>query len=277
MSESDDSGGLTSGTVNLQFTVTHALVLTFAIGVLVGGAGMAAVSAFAGPTGAVVQDGGSDTQPTGSQDSGSDSGTSTVETAEITTEGEPVLGASDAPVTLVMYEDFQCPFCKRFETNTFPKIKKNYVDTGKVKVVWKDFPLPQLGHDWAEPAAAAMECVYREDEAAFWTAKDKLFAARDGSITTGNVQDQVISWAEEEGVSASAVNTCLDQGSPMDEVSQDRQDGQSFDVTVGPRNSPFVGGTPSFVIYESGADSGTPIVGAQPYSRFESVIDSKLG
>ncbi|MDY6778417.1 MAG: thioredoxin domain-containing protein [Candidatus Nanohaloarchaea archaeon] len=131
--------------------------------------------------------------------------------------------------------------------------------TGKVKVVWKDFPLTQL-HPWAKPAAAAMECVYRKGgNDAFWAVKKKVFDNQN-TLSTSNVQSQIISWAAQEGVSESAVRNCLQNGNPMQEVNADKQEGSSLGVS----------GTPTAFV------GGVKLVGAQPYSRFKTVIENQL-
>ncbi len=253
---SDDSS------VTLEFKTTHALFMAFVVGVFAGGFLMSAVTTVTGPTGAAVQDGQTaPTQPTDTGDSPSpsgDQGTETVSMDQIELEGEPTMGSSDAPVTLVMYEDFECPFCQQFEQNAVPQIVSNYVESGDVRLVWKDFPLAQL-HPWATPAAEAMECVYRQDEDAFWTVKDRIFENQN-TLSTSNVQDQIKSWAAEEGVSESAVQSCIDSGDATQEVEDDQSEGRTIGVS----------GTPSVVV------NGELIVGAQPFSRFESAIESAL-
>lgn len=200
-------------------------------------------------------------QPSGNNDEGNqDSGeTETIDMSEIEMEGEPVLGDENAEVTMVVYEDFQCPFCKRFEENAFQQIKSNYIDSGQVKAVWKDRPLPRL-HPWAEPAAAAMECVYREGgNEAFWNVKDQIFANQN-QLSTSNAQSKIVTWASQEGVSESAVQSCIENENPMEEVNADSEEGQSIGA----------GGTPTVFI------NGQKIVGAQPYSNFESAIEEAL-
>ncbi len=143
----------------------------------------------------------------------------------------------------------------------------NYVDSGDARLVWKDIPLPQLGHDWAEPAAAAMECVYREGgNDAFWAVKDELFDTAktltrgSDEFTPDNVQSRIMDMAENQGVSRSAVSDCIENGNPMEEVRQDKSDAQTLGVS----------GTPTILI------NGQKVVGAQPYSAFKQVIDSQL-
>ncbi|MFB6294962.1 MAG: DsbA family protein [Candidatus Nanohaloarchaea archaeon] len=251
-----------AGSVTLEFKTTHALLIAFVVGVFAGGFLMSAVNSVTGLTGAAVQD--TQNNPTQPSDTGNNpspsenQGADTVSMDQITIEGQPTMGSSDAPVTMVIYEDFQCPFCQRFEQNTMPKIVKNYVETGKVRVVWKDFPLPQL-HPWATAAAETMECVYRQDEDAFWAVKDKVFNNQN-SLTTDNVQQRIKSWAAQEGVSESAVQSCLDSGNPSQAVQNDKSEASSIGVS----------GTPTAIV------NGQKIVGAQPYSRFQSAIESAL-
>jgi protein-disulfide isomerase len=197
----------------------------------------------------------------------------TVTVSNINETDEPVMGKSNAPVTMVMYEDFQCPYCKSFEDNAFQSIESNYIESGQVKVVWKDFPLhePPVNHEWADDSAAAMECVYRQDEEAFWEVKDKIFQNQ-RSLSEENVQSQIINWAENEGVSGSQVQSCIENGSPMKEVNRDKTEGSNLDATLNGQR--FVAGTPSFVVY--GDNEGTALSGALPYEAFKQVIEKEL-
>ncbi len=86
---------------------------------------------------------------------------------------DPVKGNPDATVTIVEFSDFQCPFCQRFHQTTLPLILENYVDTGKVKFVYKDFPIQSLHPNGALPAAVASECA--DEQGMFWQYHDKLF------------------------------------------------------------------------------------------------------
>jgi protein-disulfide isomerase len=206
-----------------------------------------------------------DTEDTGNAGDGGDMGdpaggqTETVEMSNIEMEGEPVLGDDDAPVTMVVYEDFECPFCKRFEEGAVPQIVSNYVDSGQVRIVWKDKPLTQL-HPWAKPAAEAMECVYREGgNDVFWALKDKVFSDQN-QLSAEDAQSQIKSWAAEEGVSESAVQSCIDRGDAMSEVEADSSEGEEVGAS----------GTPTSFL------NGQKLVGAQPYSQFETVIEEEL-
>lgn len=87
----------------------------------------------------------------------------------------PILGNSNAKVTLVEFSDFQCPFCERFYSDAYQQIKKEYVDTGKVKVYFRHFPLVQL-HPMATPFALASECANEQGQ--FWKFHDKIFTSQ---------------------------------------------------------------------------------------------------
>ncbi len=181
---------------------------------------------------------------------------------------DPVLGDKNAPVTMIEFSDFQCPFCRKFWTETLPSIKSEYIDTGKVKFVYRDFPLTSI-HPIAEPAAEAAECVrdqYGED--AFWKMHDKIF--QEGNILDGGdpltgpvrgtvqfTSEDLKAWAKELGYN---IDSCLDSGKFKSEVQKDSSDA----VAAGGQ------GTPYFVI------NGKPVSGAQPFSAFKQVIDAEL-
>ncbi|MDY6766479.1 MAG: DsbA family protein [Candidatus Nanohaloarchaea archaeon] len=265
------------GLVTLEFQVRHALILAFVVGLFAGGFFMSAVNAVAGPTGAIVQpqDGSSgDTQPSpspsGTQGTQGGSQDSQVSVSGIDFKNDPVIGSSDAPVTVVAWEDYQCPFCQRFEQNAFPKIKKNYIDTGKVRFVFKDFAF--LGSD-STSGSVASQCVWRQvgdSSPAAWSRwKNAMFDNQDGENSGWGSQDDIIAMTRNvSGVDASQLESCMNSNAQaiQQELSTDKSQGQNAGIS----------GTPGFVVYADGSDTGTKIVGAQPYSRFQSVIDSKL-
>jgi protein-disulfide isomerase len=145
---------------------------------------------------------------------------------------QPMIGNESAEVTLVEFGDFQCPACSSFESGTYQKLKSEYIDTGKVNFVWKDFPLESL-HPWARTGAETMECVYRENETAFWNVKSTLFEQQ-GTLNQGNVQSQIIEWAGNEGVNAEAVRSCAQSGGSSSAVTQDQREGRTNQVTSTP-------------------------------------------
>ncbi|RMF06236.1 DsbA family protein [Candidatus Woesearchaeota archaeon] len=164
---------------------------------------------------------------------------------------DPVKGDENAPVTIVEWSDFQCPFCGRFYSQTLSQIEDEYVKTGKVKIVYRDFPLSF--HQHAQKAAEAAECA--DDQGKFWEFHDKIFEnQRDLS------EENLKKWAEELGLDTEKFNACLDSGEKADEVKADMQDGSAAGIR----------GTPGFII------NGKLISGAQPYSVFKQAIEDAL-
>lgn len=249
-----------------EFSVqaTHLIGLVFVLGLAIGFSSGMTASDWSNP----------DNEPnTVKTNDNEDSAPSTVEIAKIQTGEQPKLGSDDAPVKMVIYEDFQCPFCQRFENGAMTQVIDNYVQSGKVQIIWKDFPLQRI-HPWATGAAETMECVYREDNQAFWEVKKKIFDNQD-SVSRDNVEQRIIDWAADEGVSNSTIRSCLQNGAPEEAVKADMREATSFDAKVG--GDSFVSGTPSVVIYRDGDKRGEPLVGAQPYSAVKQVIESELG
>ncbi len=173
----------------------------------------------------------------------------------VNTEGAPALGQANAKVTIVEFSDFQCPFCGRHFTQTYPQLKANYIDTGKVKLVFKDFPLSF--HPQAQKAAEAAHCVREQKgDAGYFAMHDKMFANQQ----TLSVENEK-KWAREiAGVDGAKFDTCLDSGKFAQTVQQGLQEGSAAGVQ----------GTPSFFI------NGVQISGAQPYSAFQAAIDAEL-
>ncbi|OGN03305.1 MAG: hypothetical protein A2655_00550 [Candidatus Yanofskybacteria bacterium RIFCSPHIGHO2_01_FULL_43_42] len=178
---------------------------------------------------------------------------------DVSVDDDSFLGKKSAPVVVVEFSDFQCPFCRSFWRDTLPLIKSEYIDTGKVRFVYRDFPLGF--HPGAIPAAQATECA--EDQGKFWEMHDKIFIEQDkqGSGTVQFGVDDLKRWAGELGLNAGEFNSCLDSGKYAEEVSNDLKDGQAAGVS----------GTPSFFI------NGKLVVGAQPFSAFKAIIDEGSG
>lgn len=177
---------------------------------------------------------------------------------DVSVDDDPTLGNSKAKVTIVEFSDFQCPFCRRFWKETFPVLKNDYIDSGKVKFVYRDFPLQF--HPGAEPAAQASECA--DDQGKFWEMHDKIFEEQEkqGSGTIQFGVTDLKKWARELGLNTAVFNQCLDSGKYKAEVAKDLADGQSYGVS----------GTPSFFI------NGKMLVGALPYENFKAEIEAAL-
>jgi len=184
---------------------------------------------------------------------------------QVSLDDDPVKGNPDATVTIVEFSDFQCPFCKRFHETTLPLIQKNYIDTGKVKFVYRDFPIQSLHPNGAVAAAIASECA--DEQGMFWEYHDKIFQNQKNweRLRTEDVVNELKAYAVELGLDTNQFNDCLNSGKYLDEVNKDLQDGNSYGVT----------GTPAFFI-GNGEDGYIKVTGAQPYSVFQSVLDQML-
>jgi len=170
---------------------------------------------------------------------------------EISLTGEPMLGQANAPVTIVEYTDFQCPFCKN-AWSTMKMIEANFVSAGKVKIVFKDFPLDF--HEQAFSAALAGQCA--EEQGKFWEYHDILFENQ-AQLSTENYKK----WAADLKLDLTKFNDCLSSEKYKVEVEQDLAEGQQLGVS----------GTPAFFI------NGKMLTGAQPYATFRDEINAALG
>ena len=170
---------------------------------------------------------------------------------EVSTDDDPALGPADAPVTIVAFSDYQCPFCGRAE-RTMKRVLENY--KGKVRYVFRDFPLSF--HQHAMDAAQAAGCVYELGGTdSYWAYHDKLFENQ-RSLD----KDSLAKFAKEVGVDEAKFKECLESGRRQAEVEKDLADGQRLGVS----------GTPAFFV------NGRLISGAQPYESFQEVIDDEL-
>jgi protein-disulfide isomerase len=170
----------------------------------------------------------------------------------------PSLGWPAAPVTVVEFSDYQCPFCQRFFLATLPALKKGYIDTGKVRYVFRDFPLDQI-HPQARKAAEAAHCAGEQGK--YWEMHDLLF---------GNQQalqlPKLSEHARALGLDGAGFDQCLTSGTHAARVNQGLTDGHPAGVR----------GTPGFVVAKTTpGDSveGTLVVGAQPVEVVRRLID----
>lgn len=171
-----------------------------------------------------------------------------------------VLGKSDAPLTMVEFTDFQCPFCGRFEATIFPEIKKNYIDTGKLRLILQDLPLSDL-HLYALKAAQSVHCA--GDQGKFWEMKELVFKNQSRLDI-----DSLVGYAKDISLNADTFKSCMADGTHLKEIGDEAKYAQSLGIT----------GTPTFIVGKSTGNSvdGRVIVGAQPYAVFEAVINGEL-
>jgi protein-disulfide isomerase len=180
-------------------------------------------------------------------------------TATFSIKGKHSLGAEDAPVTVVEFADYQCPFCLRFAKTTFPLLKQKYIDTGKVRWVALNLPLPF--HKDARKAAQAAHCAGEQDK--LWEMRDILF--RNPQKLNA---ESLPAHAETLTLDMEAFNTCLQSNRHLAEIDQDAKDAKAVRLT----------GTPSFIIGKTAGDkiTGQVVIGAQPMNKFDDAISKAL-
>jgi len=181
--------------------------------------------------------------------------------ATVSTGDNPSLGRRDAPVTIVEFSDYQCPFCRQFVSTTLPAIKSAYVDSGKVRYVFRDFPIDHI-HPYARKASEAARCA--GDQGKYWEMHDLLFQNQQSLAP-----DQLPGLGSKLGLDAGAFNACLSSSKYAGAIQQNYGDGSAAGVR----------GTPSFVIGRTRPDDkveGVMVVGARPLADFRQEIDRLL-
>jgi len=176
------------------------------------------------------------------------------------TDDDPVEGSKEAKVTIVEFSDFQCPYCGKFYENAYQDILKDYINTGKAKLVFRDLPLDF--HPGAMPAALAANCAREQGgDAAYFKMHDKLFADQKALFTdTTKIDTTLKQVAAQLGLSSEAFASCYDSKKFQAEIEKDMNDAAGVGIR----------GTPAFVI------NGEYISGAQPYANFKAAIDAAL-
>jgi protein-disulfide isomerase len=171
----------------------------------------------------------------------------------------PTLGSAGAPVTLVEFTDYQCPFCKRFHDSTWPELKRRYVDTGKVRYVVRDMPLSF--HANALPAALAVHCADAQGQ--FWALHDALFGLQE-ELSPQTLRRTALNF----GIRAEAYDACLKNPALTQAIELDSAEAERIGVT----------GTPGFLLATRNGQQldGVLILGAQPAAVFAARIDALL-
>lgn len=171
-----------------------------------------------------------------------------------------LLGSQDAPITLIEFGDYQCFYCNRFFHETEPEIVKNYVDSGKVKIIFKDFTI--IGQNSVN-AAHASHCA--NEEGKFWEYHDVLYNHWTGENNGWASSNNLLEFAKQIGLDESAFNDCMSSGRYESVIEQSNSDARTLGIT----------GTPAFFII--GQDNSiVKIGGAQPYEVFEKIFESQL-
>jgi protein-disulfide isomerase len=172
---------------------------------------------------------------------------------------EPAEGRADAPLTLLEFTDYQCPFCRRFQAETWPRLKRLYVDTGKVRFIVRDLPLEI--HSGAEPAAQAAHCA--AEQGRFWPMHDALLAS-DADLSAAGIERI----ARAQGLDPTRFKACVSAGNYRSTIL--RNAAQAHDLGLD--------GTPAFVLgtVSQGELRGHALMGARPFEDFEAAIRQAL-
>lgn len=181
---------------------------------------------------------------------------------KVSMDDDPVYGSKDAKVVIVEFSDFECPFCARHSVQTNPEIVKNYVDTGKVKIVYRDTPFHGAG---AIEKANAANCVNE------LVGGDSYFKMKDAIYEALNVEQKVMTAADLKvealslGVNEGEYDKCVAENRYADEINKDLADSRTYNVS----------GTPTFVIgkVDGNMVEGEVVSGAQPYAVFKATLD----
>ena len=184
---------------------------------------------------------------------------------KISADNDPIIGNPDAPITIIEFSDFQCPFCARFYTQTLPLIHEEYIEPGKVKLVFRDYPIQSI-HPNAVPSAVASECA--NEQGKFKEMHDMLFEKQNewSGQETADALSLFSQYATKIQLEQERFDSCLTNGKYIEEIKKDLDDGRDYGVS----------GTPGFFV---GNDQigYVELKGAQPFDSFKKVIDAQLG
>lgn len=175
--------------------------------------------------------------------------------------GAPALGSDDAKVTIVEFGDYQCTWCYRWHQGTKDMLVADYVDTGKVRFLFKDFPINDLSDRASSLAAEASYCA--ADQGKYWEYHDEVYSNWDGENTGWVTTTSLEQFARDVGVSDMLVfSDCLDSGKYASVVKENYNLARSVGLKA----------TPSFIVLVEG-ETPKLIEGAHPYSTFERVVN----
>lgn len=185
--------------------------------------------------------------------------TQNVDIVNVETEGALAVGAADAPVTMAVWFDYQCPHCQRFEMEIMPQVYANYVDTGKVRVIYKDYQF--LGAD-SDAAALLARAIYEKHPTLYRSWLDAVLAGHASDASFGNLASLTALTHTIEGIDTDAVLARMDEkrSEYQTAIAADRAEGSSFGIS----------GTPAAII-------GTTLLkGAYPYDQIAALLDAEL-
>ena len=169
---------------------------------------------------------------------------------DVPEDDDPVWGPQEAPITIIEFSDYECPYCRKWHVEVWPLLQASYGD--QIRLVYRDFPLTSI-HSNATPAAAAANCAQEQDM--YFPFSEKLFEMK---LNLGKTTYQ--KYAEELDMDMETFNECLESGRYLEEVEADYE----YAANLGVRS------TPTFFI------NGIPVVGSQPFEVFKNLIDKEL-
>ena len=175
--------------------------------------------------------------------------------------GSPFLGNPNASITLIEFGDYQCFFCNKFFHTTEDDLFKNFVETGKVKVIFKDFTI--IGTDSINAAHAA-HCA--DDQGFFWKYHDMLYNNWTGENNGWASSENLLKFAENLGLNTDEFSKCMKESKHSSVIEKSNQDAKDLGLT----------GTPAFFVIGQ-ENKITKVGGAQPYDVFEKIFNSELG
>jgi protein-disulfide isomerase len=174
--------------------------------------------------------------------------------------GSPILGDPDAPITLVEFGDYQCHYCNVFFQSIEKDILKNYVDTGKVKIIFKDYNI--IGEDSVKASQGA-HCA--NDQGLFWEYHDILYSNWTGENNGWASSENLAIFAQQIGLNMNKWSECMNKGSHSQIILKSNDDARTLELT----------GTPAFFIINSDGKV-SKLFGAQPFEVFKKIFDEQL-
>jgi protein-disulfide isomerase len=194
----------------------------------------------------------------------------------------PALGQSTAPVTIVEFSDFQCPYCGRLYSDAEAQIRTNYISSGKVKFYYRDFPLTSI-HPDAMAGAIAGRCA--NDQGKFWEMHDKLFDNQATWSSMADPKSTLEQYAKDLGLDTAAFDSCYENQSHVSEINSDENTGVQYGVQGTPgvyikipkgkvdlASIQSVATSNQLTVYDGGTDYIVFVPGAYPYSTFDAVL-----
>ena len=175
--------------------------------------------------------------------------------AQVSTEGRS-FGPADAKITLIVFSDFECPYCREFARTLRDNLPAKYPKD--VRVVFKDFPIDSI-HPWARAAAEAAHCLGDRSLQAFWTFHDWIFQHQQ-EISGSNLREKVVGFAKEHGLDTAAIGGCMDSRAMKAEVEASSREGRSLAIQQ----------TPTFYL------NGRPVPGAVPWTALDTLIQLEM-